>query len=156
MSRLWAMPPGRLVVLTGAVVFAAFLLVAVVLGQAGVGQQRLSLIGGLLAYGYIAFAAAVAVRAWRARPSRAQRAVHRYLSEHPAVVTWFGTPLRLDMPNQPDPGGPGQANVTVGVAGPLGEASAEVVLARLNRDWEVLRAVLVMDGERVPLAPVRR
>jgi len=157
MSRLRGMPTGRLLTLTGALLFGVFFVVAFVFRRTGVSQETLSIVAGVMAYGFIAFAAAIAWRAWRRRPGPAERAVSRYLSTHPAVVAWLGTPLTLEMPAVPDPDGrPGQANLTVAVAGPLGDASADIVLARLNREWEVLHAVLVLDGERVPLTPLKR
>lgn len=156
MTRLRRMSPGRLLTLVGGLMFGVFFVVAWVFRHSGVSEDLLSLVAGVLAYGFLVFAAVVGWRVWRRRPGRAERAVSTYLSTHPAVVAWLGTPLRLEMPEVPEAlAGPGQANLTVPVHGPLGDASADIVLARLNRDWEVLRAVLVMDGERVPLTPVR-
>jgi len=157
MSRFRGMPAGRLLTLAGAVMFGVFFVVAFIFRRTGVDESALSIVAGVLAYSFIAFAALVVWRAWRGRPGPAERAVSRYLSTHPAVVAWLGTPIAMQMPDVPEGrGGPGQANLTVPVTGPLGEASADIVLARLNREWEVLHAVLVMDGERVPLTPVRR
>jgi hypothetical protein len=153
MRRLSSLPPGRLITLTGAVLFAVFFVVAFLVRNAGVGSEdTLSMIAGLLAYAFIAFAAVVAFRAWRRRPQAAERAIHSYLSTHPAVLSWLGTPLEVRVPGDLEARDvPGQTNAVVDVEGPLGAAQADLVLARLGREWEVLQAVLVLDGERVKL-----
>ena len=84
------------------------------------------------------------VRTWMLRaPARAMR-------------SWIGHPLQVTVPQVPAGDAPGQANLTVEVAGPLATGTVEMILARLGREWEVLNAVLVTDGERVPLAPAGR
>jgi hypothetical protein len=156
MRRLLALPPGRAVVLAAAVMFAAFFVVAFVFRRLGVDQDTLSIVAGVFAYAYLGLAAVIGVRAWRARPSGGARAVRRYLTMQPAVEDWVGSPVEVEVPVlRDDAGHPGQANVTVAVSGPRGTATADLVLARLGREWEVLQAELVRDGERMRLTTAR-
>jgi Cytochrome oxidase complex assembly protein 1 len=146
----------RLVALLGAVYFGAFAVVAFVFQRLDVSQATLSIVGGALAY---AFLVSVAV-GWLVQRRRAagvsQRRVARYLMEHPRVAQTLGKPVRVGAP-QGDARlgrGAGQANLEVPVRGPMGEATAELVMAKLGQHWEVLSGELVLDGERVSLTGV--
>src|SRR5262245_25924772 len=85
-----------------------------------------------------------------------ERGVARYLMEHPRVTETLGTPVGVGAPE----GGarlgrdPGQANLELPLWGPMGEATAELVMAKLGPHWEVLSGKLVLDGERVSLTGV--
>jgi hypothetical protein len=48
--------------------------------------------------------------------------------------------------------GAAQANLVVPVSGPADSGHVDLVMARIGRDWEVLSATLVVDGDRVRLA----
>lgn len=147
---------GRIITLVGAAMFGVFFIIAFVVRRTSIDDDHVNLVAGLLAYGFLAFVVILLLRGRRRRPGAVQRAATRYLSGHPAVVSWLGTPVSVTLPGGEDGGGsPGQMSVTVEVAGPLGSASADLVLARLGREWEVLQAVLVLDGERVRLTPSR-
>ncbi len=74
-----------------------------------------------------------------------------YLARHPQVVETVGEPVEVRMPPGSTGRGHGQANVIADVSGPRGEARAELALARLGREWEVLDGALLIDGRRVPL-----
>jgi hypothetical protein len=50
--------------------------------------------------------------------------------------------------------GGGTATLRVPVAGPAGDATADLVMAKLDAHWEVLGGELEVDGERVPLTGV--
>ncbi|MEW6581449.1 MAG: hypothetical protein AB1416_01635 [Actinomycetota bacterium] len=59
-DRLW-----RPLVLTGAVYFAIFAVVAVTFRQVGVSDQTLSIVGGVMAYAFLVSAVVLGVRVWR-------------------------------------------------------------------------------------------
>lgn len=59
-DRLW-----RPIVLTGAVYFAIFAVIAVTFRQLGVSSSTLSVVGGVMAYAFIISALFVAYREWR-------------------------------------------------------------------------------------------
>jgi hypothetical protein len=52
----------------------------------------------------------------------------------------------------PTGSGAAQANLVVPVSGPGDSGQVDLVMARIARDWEVLSATLVVDGDRVRLA----
>jgi hypothetical protein len=156
MRRLLALPPGRAVVLAAAAMFAVYFVVAFTFRRLGVGIDALSVVAGVFAYAYLGLAALIGIRAWRTRPTGGARAVRRYLSAQPAVEDWVGAPVEVEVPPLTDDARHGgQANVTATVRGPRGTATADLVLARLGREWEVLQAELVRDGERVRLTTAR-
>lgn len=159
MSGRAPVPVGRLLMIGGGVMFAAFFVVAFCVRQLDMGSEHLlSVLGGVLAWVFIAYAAVIGTVAWRRRAGAAERAVRSYLAVHPGVMSWLGTPVHVDMPDGAPANPPGQQNVVVAVTGPLGEAHAHLVLARLGRSWEVLQGDLEMDGRRVRLteAPASR
>lgn len=59
-DRLW-----RPIVLTGAVYFAIFAVIAVVFRQLDVSQDTLSIVGGVMAYAFIVSAVVIGLREWR-------------------------------------------------------------------------------------------
>lgn len=156
MTARTPVPVGRLLMLGGAVVFGAFFVVAFCVRQLDMGSEHtLSVVGGVLAWVFLAYAAVVGTVAWRRRSGAAERAVCVYLERHPGVMSWLGTPVRVQVPGGADSSATAsQQNVTAVVTGPLGQAQAHVVLARLGRSWEVLQGELEMDGSRVRLTEV--
>jgi hypothetical protein len=126
-----------------------FIAAAVATGYAG--RDGASVVAGVMSYGYLMYAAVIVGHRYLRRPRGAERAVRAYLEHHPAMSSWIGRPVRVEAPDMPGPDGPGTASVTVAVSGPVGRGTVEMNLARLNREWEVLDAVLLTDGERVPL-----
>jgi hypothetical protein len=144
----------RAILLTGAVMFGLFFLVAFGFRRAGVSQETLSIVGGVLAYLFLAAAAAIVVVGWRRRRGDAAAAAERFVGRHPAVVESLGRPLDVGRPAGEVPSGRGaaQANLMVPVSGPAGTGNVDLVMARISRHWEVLSATLVVDGERVRLA----
>jgi hypothetical protein len=143
----------RTLLITGAVLFGAFGIVAFVFRRLDVSQQTLSIVGGVFAYAFLVVAVIVILR-WRRRGRDASRAATRYVVRHPAVASAVGEPVRVGRPQgeMPAHGGASQANLVVAISGPEGEGWADLVMARLQRDWEVLSATLVVDGDRVRLA----
>ena len=151
------MPSGRTqrtILLTGALVLGLFFLVAFGFRRAGISQGTLSIVGGVLAYVFIAAVVAILVIGWRRRGGDAASAAERFVSRHPAVVEAVGRPVDVGRPEGEVPSGRGaaQANLMVPVSGPGGTGRVDLVMARLARHWEVLSATLVVDGDRVRLA----
>jgi len=143
----------RPVLIGGAVTLGAFAIVALVIRRSGGSDETLSVAGGAMAYGFLAFALVVAARAWRRRSRGARDAIERLLADHPRVIEEVGEPVGVKVPAEVVRGlrRPGQANVSAELSGPRGQARAELVMARLGRDWEVLTAALEVDGRRVAL-----
>lgn len=143
----------RLLMLTGGVMFGVFLIVAFTFRRLDVSQDTLSVVGGTFAYGFLAAAAVILVRGWLRRGLPVEPAIARYLEGHPAVVQEVGTPVSVQVPPEVRgwARGHAQANVRVDVTGPAGVAVADLVMARLGREWEILSGALVLDGRRVPL-----
>jgi Cytochrome oxidase complex assembly protein 1 len=151
------MPPRRTqrtILVTGAVILGAFFLIAFGFRRAGVSQGTLSIVGGVLAYVFLAAVVAILVIAWRRRGGDAAAAAARFVARHPAVIESVGRPVEVGRPEgEVPPGrGPAQANLMVPVSGPGGTGRVDLVMARIARHWEVLSATLVVDGDRVRLA----
>jgi hypothetical protein len=144
----------RTILLTGALLFGAFAVVAVVFRSLDVSQETLSIVGGAFAYVFIAAVAVILALAWRRRGRDAAGAAERFVARHPAVLTAVGEPVEVGRPEGEVPRGSGaaQANLVVPVRGPTGSGRVDLVMARLGREWEVLSATLVVDGDRVRLA----
>jgi hypothetical protein len=70
------------------------------------------------------------------------------------VLAAVGAPAEVSSPEGEVPTGTGaaQANLVVPVSGPVDSGHVDLVMARIARDWEVLSATLVVDGDRVKLA----
>lgn len=150
MRRVLDMPVGRALTMGAAVMFGVFFIAAAIAtGYAG--RDGASVVAGVLAYSYLLYAAVLVGHHLLKRPKGAERAVHAYLRHHPAMGAWIGEPVKVVVPSPPGAEGPGTAGVTAEVSGPVGSGTVELNLARLGREWEVLDAVLVTDGERVPL-----
>jgi hypothetical protein len=146
-------PTERRILLAAAVLFGAFFLVAFVFRRLGVDGSALSVVGGVLAYAFLAAAAVIVVRGWRTRGTDVEGPIRAFLHANPTVVRLVGRPVRVGPPEGevPTGGGPGQANLSVPVSGPGGGARVDLVMARLGRRWEVLSGQLTHDGSRVPL-----
>jgi hypothetical protein len=142
----------RTVLLTGAVLFGLFFLVAFGFRRAGVSQDALSIVGGVLAYAFLVAVVVALVIGWRGRDAGAAAA--RFVGRHPAVVESLGRPLEVGRPEGEMPSGraAAQANLMVPVSGPGGTGKVDLVMARMRREWEVLSATLLVDGDRVRLA----
>jgi membrane protein implicated in regulation of membrane protease activity len=144
----------RAILLTGAVLFGGFLLVAFGFRRAGISQETLSIVGGVLAYVFLTAVVAIIVIGWRRRGRDAASAAERFVGRHPAVLESVGRPVQVGRPEGVVPSGRGaaQANLVVPVTGPGGTGNVDLVMARIARHWEVLSATLMVDGDRVRLA----
>lgn len=144
----------RTLMLSAAWIFGAFLIVAAVFRSVDGSQRTLGVVAGVFAYAFLAVAAVVLVRGWRRRGQDAGRAATRFVAGHPAVLSAVGQPVDVGLPEGEIPTGTGaaQANLVVPVSGPADSGQVDLVMARIARDWEVLSATLVVDGDRVRLA----
>jgi len=144
----------RSLLLAAAWMFGAFFVVAAVFRGLDASQDTLAVVAGVFAYGFIAVAAFILVRGWRRRGSDAAGAASRFVEGHPGVEGAVGAPVEVGGPEGDVPAGTGaaQANLVVPVSGPAGSGHVDLVMARIARDWEVLSATLVVDGDRVKLA----
>lgn len=150
-----SIPPSvqRTLLLSAAVLFGVFFLVAFVFRRLDVDQGVLSIVGGVFAYGFLLAVGLVLYRSWRRRGEDVEGPIGALLRRHPTVIRMVGRPVRIGTPEGqvPSGAGAGQANLSVPVSGPGGGARVDLVMARLGRRWEVLSAALVQDGTRVPL-----
>jgi Cytochrome oxidase complex assembly protein 1 len=144
----------RRILLTGAILFGVFFVIAFGFRRAGVSQEALSIVGGVLAYLFLAAVVTILVLSRRRRGGDAAAAAERFVGRHPAVVESLGRPLEVGRPEGEVPAGRGaaQANLMVPVNGPGGTGTVDLVMARMARHWEVLSATLLVDGDRVRLA----
>jgi hypothetical protein len=144
----------RALMVTAGWLFGIFLLVAFAFRRTGASQETLSVIAGVTAWVFLVIAAVILVRGWRRRGTDAVGAATRYVGAHPAVARAVGRPVHVGTPESEHAGGDGaaQLNLVVPVSGPADEGEVDLVMARLAREWEVLSATLVVDGDRVPLA----
>ncbi|MGD9694282.1 MAG: cytochrome c oxidase assembly factor Coa1 family protein [Thermoleophilia bacterium] len=146
--------PQRAVLILAGVMLGAFAIVAFVFRRLDVSQGTLSIVGGALAYAFIAAVAVILLVTWRRRGRSAGEVARRYVARHPAVISSVGTPVHVGEPQGETAMGraAGQVNLTVPVDGPEDVARVDLVMARLSSSWEVLSATLMVDGDRVPLA----
>jgi hypothetical protein len=146
--------PQRLLIAGGATMLGVFAVIAFIFRRADGSQDTLSLIGGLMAYAFIAFAIVILVMGWRRRGELAAReTAQRYLRDHDAVGRAVGRPVRvhLHQGGRVRPAETGQVNVAADVAGPLGSAEATVVLAKVAEHWEPVGGELVAEQRTVRL-----
>ena len=73
----------RTIVLIGAVLFGVFFLVAFGFRRAGISQEALSIVGGVLAYAFLAAVVAILVLARRRRGGDAAVAAERFVGATP-------------------------------------------------------------------------
>jgi Cytochrome oxidase complex assembly protein 1 len=145
----------RTLMLVAGILFGSFAVVAFVFRRQHVSDSTLSIVGGVMAYAFLALVVVVVWRGWWRARHQPGAAAARYVSRHPAVAEVVGTPVHVGPPEGDGPVGKGtaaQINLAVPVSGPEGEARVDLVMARIAREWEVLSGTLVAGGERVPLA----
>lgn len=136
----------------GALAFGTFAIATFGVQRFGESQETLSIVGGIIGYGFLVLAAIVLVRGWRNRSAGDRSAIASFLAEHPAVVDAVGSPVTLGRPGGDVLGrSDGQATIVVPLSGPAGSGLAELVMARLGKEWEILGGTLEAHGEEVPL-----
>lgn len=143
----------RQIMLTAAVIFGAFGILALVFNRTGVSTQTLSLVGGGAAYLFLAAVVVILLRAWTVKGRDPVEEALAFVRRHPRVGEAVGYPAHVGQPEGEIPGGSGdaQANLDVVVSGPEGLARVDLVMVRMGRRWEVLSATLTSEGERVSL-----
>ena len=145
----------RTLMLAAGVLLGSFAVVAFVFRRQHISDSTLSIVGGVMAYAFLALVVVLVWRSWRRRRQEPGAAAVRYLSRHPAVAEVVGSPVQVGPPEGAPAlagGTAAQANLVVPVSGPEGDARVDLVMARIAREWEVLSGTLVAGGERVPLA----
>ncbi len=138
--------------IVGALAFGTFAIATFTIQRTDGSQETLSIVGGAIAYGFLVLAAIILVRGWRNRSAGDRDAIAAFLSDHPAVTEAVGSPVTLGRPGGDVLGRTeGQATISVSVTGPGGSGIAELVMARLGRDWEILGGTLDAHGEEISL-----
>lgn len=138
--------------IVGALAFGTFAIATFSVQRWGASQETLSIVGGVIAYGFLVVAGVILVRGWRNRSAGDRNAISAFLADHPAVTDAVGSPVEIgriggDVLGRSE----GQATITVAVTGPAGSGIADLVMARLGRDWEILGGTLDAHGEEIPL-----
>lgn len=151
--RLSTTPPARSIPLLGGVMFGVFFVIAFTLRRLDVSTDATTVVAGIFAYAFLAAVALILVMAWRAREGTAARRVaERFLIENAQVRRATGTPERVVVEHPGRLGGDaGQLTLPARVVGPLAEAQAQVIAARLGSAWEVLGGELEANGVRARL-----
>ena len=149
--RLLAGGLGRAIVILGIVFFAIYAIVALILARTGFAYSE-GLAAGIMAYLFIMAVLAL----WlleRRRHTQPGAVAEEFLMNSRAVHDMIGAPVRVNVPNPPPAGkGAGQVTVDCFVTGPDGSGEAMVVLARLERGYQVLGADLDIAGVRKSVA----
>ncbi|MGA0068186.1 MAG: hypothetical protein ACO3PB_01815 [Miltoncostaeaceae bacterium] len=147
MRKLMAGGLGRAIVILGIVFFALYAIVALILARTGFAYSE-GLAAGIMAYLFIMAVLAL----WlleRRRRTQPGSVAEEFLMNSRAVHDMIGAPVRVNVPSPPPAGkGPGQVSVDCFVTGPDGAGEAMVVLARLERGYQVLGADLDVAGVR--------
>lgn len=149
--RLLAGGLGRAVVILGISFFALYAIVALILARTGNGGGE-AIAAGIMGYLFIM---AVVVLWFLDRRRRTQPApvAEEFLMNNRAVHEMVGAPIRVAIPTSPGAGrGAGQVTVDCFITGPDGSGEATVVLARLDRGYQVLGADIDVAGVRRSVA----
>lgn len=138
---------GRAVTLLGVAFFALYGIVALVLARTGNGTAQ-AVVGAAMAYLFIM---GVVLLWWYDRRLRTRPGpvAEQFLGTNREVAEMIGTPVKVVIPRVPEVGkGAGQVTVDAFITGPDGSGEATVVLARLNRGFQVLGADIDIAGAR--------
>ena len=147
MRRLLAGGLARAIVILGVILFAVYAIVALVLARTGLANAE-GIAAGIMAYLFI-MAVVVLWVAERRRKTRPGPLAEEFLMNSREVADMIGAPVRVNIPSPPPAGkGPGQMTVDAFISGPDGSGEAMVVLARIDRGYQVLGADLDVAGVR--------
>jgi len=145
--RLLAGGLTRAIVILGVAFFAVYAIVALILARTGLANAE-GVAAGIMAYLFIM----VVLLLWlaeRRRRTRPGPVAEEFLTNNPGVREMIGAPVTVTIPQPPPAGnGPGQVTVDAFISGPDGSGEAMVVLARLDRGYQVLGADLDVAGVR--------
>ena len=146
-KRLLAGGLGRAVIILGIAFFAAYGIVALVLGRTGNGGAQ-GVAAGVMAYLFL-MAVVVLWLMERRRHTQPAAVAEEFLMNNREIHDMVGAPVTVAIPSPPPAGqGPGQVSVDAFITGPDGSGEATVVLARLDRGYQVLGADLDIAGVR--------
>lgn len=145
--RLLAGGLGRAVVILGIAFFAVYAIVALILARTGMANSE-GVAAGVMGYLFI-MAVAVLWFMDRRRKTRPGPVAEEFLMKSRDVADIIGAPVRVNIPDAPPAGkGPGQVSVDCFITGPDGSGEATVVLARLDKGYQVLGADIDVAGVR--------
>lgn len=136
---------GRAVIILGVIFFAVYAVVALVLGRTGFAYSE-GVAAGVMAYLFI-MAVLVLWLLERRRRTQPGAVAEEFLVNNRVVRDMIGAPVTVSVPSPPPAGkGPGQVSVDCFVSGPDGSGEAMVVMARLDKGYQVLGADLDVAG----------
>lgn len=143
--RLLAGGLGRAIVILGIIFFALYGIVALILARTGYANSE-GVAAGIMGYLFIMGVVVL----WfmdRRRKTRPGPVAEEFLMNNQQVRDMIGAPIKVTIPSAPPAGkGPGQVTVECFISGPDGSGEAMVVLARLDRGYQVLGADLDVAG----------
>ena len=130
-----------------------FGIVAFVLQRADAGEDALSVVGGVLAYGFIAFAALVGYLAWKgASRRRAHQVAERFLAESEVVGRVVGTPVDVRLrPSRTRTLDGSRLEIVGEVGGQLGQADASATVEPKGDSWRVVDGRVAAEDGTLPL-----
>jgi hypothetical protein len=151
--RLIEVYPSRALVLGGAAMLGVFGIVAFVLQRADAGDDALSVVGGVLAYGFIAFAALVGYLAWKGTPRRrAHQVAERFLADSEVVGRVVGKPVDVRLrPSRTREIDGSHLEIVGEVGGQLAQADVSATVAPEGDTWRVVDGRVAADDRTLPL-----
>ena len=143
--RLLAGGLARAVIILGVVFFALYGLVALILARTGYANAE-GVAAGIMGYLFI-MGVVVLWLIERRRRTQPGPVAEEFLMNNRELHDMIGAPVKVTIPTPSPAGkGPGQVTVDCFVTGPDGSGEAMVVLARLDRGYQVLGADLDVAG----------
>ncbi len=143
--RLLAGGLTRAIVILGIGFFAVYAVVALILARTGFANSE-GVAAGVMAY---LFLMAVLILWFIERRRRTQPGpvAEEFLMNNRAVADMIGAPIKVTIPSVPPAGkGAGQVSVEAFISGPDGSGEATVVMARLDKGFQVLGADVDVAG----------
>ena len=146
-NRLLTGGLARAIMILGITFFAIYGVIAVILSKTGNGNAQ-AVTAAVMGYLFIVGIAGL----WlyeRRRLRRPGPVAEEFLGRSREVAEMVGAPVKVTIPSLPDVGkGPGQVTVEAFISGPDGSGEATVVLARIDKGFQVLGADLDVAGAR--------
>lgn len=143
--RLLAGGLTRAIVILGIGFFAVYAVVALILARTGFANSE-GVAAGVMAY---LFLMAVLILWFIERRRRTQPGpvAEEFLMNNRDVADMIGAPIKVTIPTVPPAGkGAGQVSVEAFISGPDGSGEATVVMARLDKGFQVLGADVDVAG----------
>lgn len=143
--RLLAGGLTRAIVILGITFFAVYAIVALILARTGYANSE-GVAAGVMAYLFIMAVLAL----WfieRRRRTQPGPVAEEFLMNSRDIADMIGAPIKVVIPHLPPAGkGPGQVSVDAFITGPDGSGEATVVMASLDRGFQVLGANVDVAG----------